>query len=82
MLLLQSQHLNLLVEGFFFVKIRTVYDVFDFFQRKLQLTEQQNLLQPLKGCLAVQPVTSFTDLVRMKQSYLVVIMQCAHTDSA
>ena len=78
MLLLHGQQGNLLLQSLVSVKGRAVQNISDLFQRKLQLTKQQNLLQLLQRCIVIQPVSGLGICRRMQQPDVVIILQGAY----
>ena len=81
MFLFHRQQLNLLVECPCFVEIGRFDDVPDFLQEKLELAEQQHLLQSLELRLAVKPIPRIGPRRRMQQADVVVMLQRAHANA-
>ena len=82
MFFLHLQQLYLLIQRLIPVKTAAVYDFADILQRKLQLPEEQNLLQPLQLLFALKPVPCFRHFRRLQQTNLVIMVQSAYAHSA
>ena len=78
-LLLQREQRDLLLERLAPVEVGAVDNPPDLLQRKLQLAEQQDLLQPLQRRIVIQPVARLRAVRGAQQADPVVILQGAYT---
>lgn len=78
---LQQKQLPVLMQSLPLVEGWIIQDLCDLLQRKAQLPQKQDLLQPFQFLLPVQTVAAVGDRCGTKQSDLVVVMQRADADT-
>jgi hypothetical protein len=69
------------LQGMYHVELWTIDDLFDFIQAEIQFLEEQDLLEPEHGFLAVIAVAIFPIRKRLEQPDLIVKMQGADADA-
>ena len=61
MLLLKQKQVQLLLQGQIAVEVRTIENLFNFFEGKAQFFKQQDMLQAFQRSFIIQAVSGFSD---------------------
>jgi len=63
------------------VKVRVIQNALDVLERELQLSKQQNGLQPRQRCIVIQPVTCFCAGRGRQQADGIIVVQRPDADT-